>query len=71
MLFACAIFILFIGFCTIPGAGHLPDHSVPTPGNLPISFKKMLMPGGGVAPKEGGGAPEELTDALFLAKIKF
>ena len=46
--FACAIFILFIniGFYTIPGAGHLAAHSVPTPENLPTSLKKILMPGG-------------------------
>ena len=29
-----------------PGAGHLPGSFIPTPGNLPIFFKEMLMPGG-------------------------
>ena len=29
-----------------PGVGHLPGSFIPTPGNLPIFFKEMLMPGG-------------------------
>ena len=52
--FARAIFILFIRFYTILGAGHLPAHSVPTPGSLPTSFKKMLMPRGYPGVREGG-----------------
>ena len=50
------------------GAGHLPSFFVPTPGHLPISFKKMLMPGGW--PGGGGGwALLELTDALLIPQI--
>ena len=46
------IFILFISFYTFPGAGHLPVHSDPTPGNLPISFTKRVNArgGGGMGP---------------------
>ena len=29
-----------------PGAGHLPGSFIPTPGNLQIFFKEMLMPRG-------------------------
>ena len=38
--FACAISILFISFYMILGTGHLPAHSVPSPGNFSIFIKK-------------------------------
>ena len=32
-------FVLFLSFYMISGAEHLPAHSVPAPGNWPISLK--------------------------------
>ena len=59
--FACAIFIFHI-FIQSRGRGHLPAQSVPTPGNFPVSLRKMLMPRG--LARGGGMALVELTDAF-------
>ena len=50
----------------VPTPRYLDSLCVPTPGNLPTFFKKMLMPG--VSP--GGWALLELTDALQDKKVK-